>query len=191
MTTDIPSGMMAPSWGKERQTRYNRGCSALPVAISLLMLLAAACQLIEGPLQGKPTTRSLESAPIALGAPASGPDVAVTAVDFDPPLKPNANLASGDISLLVAVENKGDRREKDVQVVAQILGKEDELLYSDAQVADSLVAGEGRVVRFSRLSGLPLRSSYTINVWVVPVAGEERLENNAKTYRVQISVSSS
>lgn len=105
-------------------------------------------------------------------------------------MKPNLNLASGDISLLVAVENKGDRREKEIQVVAQVLGKEDELLYSDTRVVDSLAAGEGRVVEFSRLSGLPLRSVYTIKVWASAVPGESRLENNAKTYRVQISLSS-
>ena len=151
---------------------------------------SSACMLAEGPEQGKPSPGKAETAPIALAAPSSGPDVAVTAVDFEPPLKPSANLAAGDISLLVAIDNRGDRREKDIQVVAQITGKEDELLYSDTRVVDSLAAGEGRVVQLSRLSGLPLRSVYTIKVWAVPVPGEVRLENNAKTYRVPVTFSS-
>lgn len=154
------------------------------------MVLLAACQLVDATPSGKPSGSKENLPTIALGASTSGPDVAITAVDFEPPLKPNLNLASGDISLLVAVENKGDRREKEIQVVAQVLGKEDELLYSDARVVDSLAAGEGRVVQFSRLSGLPLRSVYTIKVWASAVPGESRLENNAKTYRVQISLSS-
>lgn len=154
------------------------------------MALLVACRVVDTTSLGKPSSSKEESPPISLGSSASGPDVAITAVDFEPLLKPNLNLASGDISLLVAVENKGDRREKEIQVVAQVLGKEDELLYSDTRVVDSLAAGEGRVVEFSRLSGLPLRSVYTIKVWASAVPGESRLENNAKTYRVQISLSS-
>lgn len=154
------------------------------------MFLVTACQLVTTPPLGKASNGRVEPPPIALAAPASGPDVAVTAVDFEPPLKPNADLSSGDISLLVAVENKGDRRERDIRAVAQILGNEDEILYYDARVVDSLAAGEGRVVRFSVLSGLPLRSSYIIKVWAIGVPGETRLENNAKTYRVQIRLSS-
>ncbi len=156
----------------------------------LLVLLLAAGRLFEAPLQGKPTSDGVASPPIALGAPVSGPDVAVTAVDFEPPLRSSSNASSGDISLLVAVENKGVRREKDIQVVAQIMGKEDELLYSDTRMVDSLAAGEGRVVQFGRLSGLPLRPSYTIKVWTSPVPGEEQLDNNAKTFRVPVSLSS-
>ncbi|MDP2727499.1 MAG: hypothetical protein Q8P59_08125 [Dehalococcoidia bacterium] len=163
---------------------------ALLGLITLLVFLMTACQWLGTLPPGKSSTGEEASPPIVLGASVSGPDVAVTAVDFDPPLKPNANLAAGDISLLVAVENKGDRREKDIQAVAQIMGKEDELLYSDTRVIDSLAAGEGRVVQFGRLSGLPLRSAYTIKVWVPAVPGELRLENNAKTYRIQISLSS-
>ena len=176
--------------GKENLRVCNRGRQALLLGISLLVVFQAACQLVDTSSPGKPAGARPESSPIALGAPASGPDVAVAAVDFEPPLKPGANLAAGDISLLVAVDNRGDRREKDIQVVAQILGKDEELLYSDARVVDSLAAGEGRVVQLGRLAELPLRSSYTIKVWASAVPGETRLENNAKTFRVQISLSS-
>ncbi len=160
------------------------------MAVSLLVIFLSACQLVGGPPQATPSEGKSETAPIALAAPSSGPDVAVTAVDFEPPLSPNANLSAGDISLLVAVENKGDRREKDLQMVAQIMGKEDELLYSDTRIVDSLAAGEGRVVQFSRLAGLPLRSVYTIKVWAIAVPGEAKLDNNAKIYRVPVTFSS-
>lgn len=176
--------------GKERTTGRNRGLIALLGAVLLLMFLLAACRLVDASSDGQRSVDGVVSPPIALGAPAFGPDVAVSAVDFEPPLRPNSKVSSNDISLLVAIENKGDRRERDIQVVAQILGTEEEFLYSDTRTVDSLAAGEGRVVQFGRLSGLPLRPSYTVKVWTIPVQGEERLGNNEKTFQVPVSFSS-
>jgi hypothetical protein len=119
---------------------------------------------------------------------ARGPDIAVTAIDFSPPLRPNASIASGEISLLAAVENKGDRMERDIRVVVQIYGGEEELLYSNAGDVAELAAGESQVVNLGRLSGLPLRPAYTLKVWTVPLPGETHLDNNYKTYRIQVNV---
>lgn len=163
---------------------------ALLAAVTLLALLLTACQLVALTPQGKVSSSRPESPPIALAAPASGPDVAVTAVDFEPPLRPTSNITAGDISLLVAVENRGDRRERDIELVAQILGNSNEVLYSDARIIDSLAAGEGRVVQFNHLSGLPLRPSYLIKVWANQVPGETKVENNVKLFPIQISLSS-
>ncbi|MDO8690905.1 MAG: hypothetical protein Q7R39_12995 [Dehalococcoidia bacterium] len=177
--------------GKEKTTGRNRGSIALWGVALLLMFLLTGCRL-DGVAtsQGKPYAEATASSLITLRALASGPDVAVSAVDFVPPLNSNSSVTSGELSLLVAIENKGDRTEQNVRVVAQITDQDERVLHSEAQTVDSLAAGEGKVVQFGRLSDLPLRPVYTVKVWAVAVSGEQHLDDNMKTFRVPVSLSS-
>jgi len=157
----------------------------------LLVFLLTGCRLAEvANLQGKPSATVGASSPITLRALVSGPDVAVSAVDFVPPLRSSSNGPPVELSLVVAIENKGDRTEQSVRVVAQITDQDEKVLHSEAQTVDRLAAGEGKVVQFGRLSDLPLRPVYTVKVWTVAVSGEEHLDNNMKTFRVPVSLSS-
>ncbi|MDP2662965.1 MAG: hypothetical protein Q8R28_19795 [Dehalococcoidia bacterium] len=177
--------------GKEKTTERNRGPIALWRVALLLMFLLTGCRLADVAVsQGKPSAEATAAPPITLRALVSGPDVAVSAVDFVPPLSSNSNVTSGELSLVVAIENKGNRTEQNVRVVAQITDQDEKVLHSEAQTVNSLAAGEGKVVQFGRLSDLPLRPIYIVKVWTVAVSGEEHLDDNMKTFRVPIRLSS-
>jgi hypothetical protein len=115
-------------------------------------------------------------------------NLAVLAVDFDPPLTYQQLLIRPQsVELLVAIENTGKVTERDVTVRAQLSTPQDPdgLLTQGASVA-SIAPGEIQIVRFSRLSEIPFHETYILEVVVEPVVGETDLTDNTRAFELQI-----
>lgn len=115
-------------------------------------------------------------------------NLAVLAVDFDPPLTYQQLLIRPQsVELLVAIENTGKVTEHDVTVRAQLSTPEnpDGLLTQGASVA-SIAPGEVQIVRFARLSDIPLHETYILEVVVEPVVGETDHADNTRAFELQI-----
>lgn len=117
-------------------------------------------------------------------------ELAVLAVDFDPPLNYTRIMSSGGVTLLVAVENRGLSEEKEVSVSARLLAPNDQSgpreLASETVCVKSLAAGEVRVVRFNQVSQLPQHDSYQLVVQIEPVAGEADAADNVRSYDIVV-----
>jgi len=117
-------------------------------------------------------------------------ELAVLAVDFDPPLNSTRILSGGGVTLLVAVENRGLSEEKEVSVSARLLAPNDQTgpreLASETVYVKSLAAGEVRVVRFNQVSQLPQHESYQLVVQIKPVAGETDTADNVRSYDIVV-----
>ena len=116
-------------------------------------------------------------------------DLALVAVEFDPPLSSAQVLADG-VTLLVAVENRGLTDEQNVGVTARLCeqasgGGQVELL-AETITLDMLRPGEIRAVRFTQVSQLPLRADYGLVLELMPVPGESYLADNARTYDIRV-----
>jgi hypothetical protein len=115
-------------------------------------------------------------------------DLAILAVDFDPPLDYNQLiLRQRSVALLVAIENMGTAREQVVTVRAQLstLEGEDLVLTQEVQV-DSIAPGEIQIVRFEGLGKIPYHETYHLEVSVDPVDGEVNWGNNHKAFDIEI-----
>ena len=115
-------------------------------------------------------------------------NLAVMAVDFDPPLSYKQLIIRRQaIALLVVVENTGTETEQDVAVQARLSAPADPefVLTQDASVA-SIAPGEVQIVRFDGLDKIPYHPAYYLEVVVVPVDGEIELSDNSKAFDIQI-----
>ena len=115
-------------------------------------------------------------------------DLAIVAVDFDPPLDFAQIRNNGGVTLLVAVENRGQSAEVDVRITAQLQDPNDQLreLSREAVIVGQLNAGALRMVRFTQVSDLPLRERYRLVVSVEAVGGENDIANNSRSYDIVI-----
>lgn len=118
-------------------------------------------------------------------------DLAVLAVDFDPPLEYDEIMARKNrgegITLLVAVENTGANAEQDIAVqveLAQDNGKT-VFLRKEGRI-DVIAPGEVKIVQF-RDTDIPFSLAYLLKVSVTPVPGETLLGDNQKSYDLLIS----
>jgi hypothetical protein len=125
------------------------------------------------------------------GAPAGEEgrhDLAVLAVDFDPPLDyQQLILRQRSVALLVVIENSGTVTERDVIVWAQLSAPaEDDLLLTQELHVESIAPGEIQIVRFEGLGKLPYYDAYQLEVAVDPVGGESDPGNNRKAFDIEI-----
>jgi hypothetical protein len=155
----------------------------LGAVLFLLALLLAACapSLEVVPDRGVPQT------PVSTVTPQQH-DLAIVAVDFDPPLDFAQIRSNGGVTLLVAVENRGQSAEADVRITAQLQDPNDRLreLSREAVIVGQLNAGALRMVRFTQVSDLPLRERYRLLVSVEAVTGETDIANNSRSYDIVI-----
>lgn len=115
-------------------------------------------------------------------------DLAVLAVEFDPPLSyQRLIIRQQAVALLVVVENTGTETERNATVRAQLTSLDDPgfVLAHDASV-ESIAPGEVQIVRFARLGEIPYHQSYHLEVSVDPVEGELDLGDNRKAFDIQI-----
>lgn len=120
-------------------------------------------------------------------------DLAVLAVDFDPPLNYQEIMACKSrgegITLLVAVENTGVNTEQNVLVRARLSERSSETVYVEKQgMIETIAPGEIKIVHL-RDTEVPFSFEYTLSVSILPVAGETRLDDNSKTYDLLITQS--
>ena len=115
-------------------------------------------------------------------------DLAVLAIDFDPPLDSRDLWTEwGDVTLLAAVENRGLTQESGVTISVSLSApRTSEFLLERFATLSSLAPGEVQVVRFAGISNVPYRSAYRLVVEVSPAEGEWILSNNARIYELTI-----
>ena len=156
----------------------------LGAIVLVLALLPAACT---PSLEVVPDRRAAPLTPVSTVTPQQH-DLAIVAVDFDPPLDFAQILSNGGVTLLVAVENRGQLVETDVRITAQLLDPNDRLreLSREAVIVGQLNAGALRMVRFTQVSDLPLRERYRLVVSVEVIAGEDDTANNSRSYDIVI-----
>jgi len=156
-------------------------------ALALLALLLVACAKVEVvDTTPVPSTPGALSSPLPAGGATH--DLAIMAVDFDPPLDYHRPvLPRKSVTLLVAVENIGRSTERDVIVQAQLTSSEDPqfLLAQQASLA-TIAPGEIQVVRFPPLDNVPRHGSYHLEVKVNPAVGEGKLDDNSKAFDIKI-----
>lgn len=118
-------------------------------------------------------------------------DLAVLAVDFDPPLEYEEIMAQKDrgegLTLLVAVENMGSVAERDVAVEVELSKDGAATLFLHKQgVIDEIAPGEIKIIHFEDTE-IPFSYQYLLRVHVAPVGEETRLDNNQKSYDLLIA----
>ena len=166
-------------------------CPELRLVVVLLTLCIAAISLVAcGPMEIE------EQVPAPLtemqdkekSKPAMH-DLAILAIDFDPPLDCTDIWVQRDqVTLLVAVENRGRSLEEGAAITAELADLEDnEILLKHSTTLTSLAPGEVEVIRFSGIVNPPYRKGYRLEVEVSPCDGEWALADNTKVYDLTIS----
>lgn len=168
-------------------------CGAAVAALAAIVALAVGLSGCGLGITADDGGRSLAPAAQAATDMATGEahDLAVTAIDFDPAWKGGNSFPSDNITLLVAVENRGGEVERDVVVGSTLYGWPDmDVLATSEASIKAIAPGESQVVRFSSFSSIPLRSAFTLKVQVQPVMGETAMANNSRAYKLEVTVSS-
>jgi hypothetical protein len=128
---------------------------------------------------------ALASAPITVGmTTGAAHDIAIMGIDFAPPLK--QALSSNQITLLVAIENKGTQVENNVVVEARLLSSTQESLLQGVSRLETIAPGEVKIASFSDFAPIPIKPDYQLAIHVPGVPGETRLADNDKHFRLQI-----
>jgi hypothetical protein len=159
---------------------FRRGLS-LVISILALVTLIGCQPSIEVVQPGSP-----------VAPPTVAPDergLAIMGVDFDPPLEGGQLLRTGGVTLLVAVENQGRVTEQAARMTARLYDPASPHgvdLASETITVRSLAPGELRVVRFTQVTDLPVRSQYKLAVEVSPAPGERELGDNLRTYDILV-----
>lgn len=166
------------------------GKLVLPWSTGILVLILvslAACAEVEV-VDKTPVASTPDTFTSPLPVDSGQHNLAILAVDFDPPLTYQQLIVRRQsVALLVAIENTGTDTERDVTVRAQLSTPEnpDFLLTQGASLA-SVAPGEIQVVRFARLGEIPYHQTYYLEVAVDPVDGEVDLNDNRKAFDIQI-----
>jgi hypothetical protein len=115
-------------------------------------------------------------------------DLAVAAVDFDPALNSQPNPAGRPYYMLVAVENKGNRRETSFNVTAQLLTQDRRLVLISAQRTVTMLApGDITLVRFPVNSPTPRQGTYILNTQVQTTPRETNTTNNVRVLELRVN----
>jgi len=140
------------------------------LAVLIVVLLASACDVAIEDRSGDASYPGQRSSPLALTRQLPRYEVAISAIDFDPPLsRQTLEDASRPVKVVAAVENKGTMQLSKLTIVARIENQKGDFSEQDQVSIDKLIPGEARVVEFERVSPLPVlpRSpSYRIRVTV-------------------------
>lgn len=166
------------------------GLRRLRVAVLLSALLLT---VLTGCTQFQVETRQLDALTTTaqdVSARLPQHDVAVLAIDFDPPLETIQSLSDLEtVSLLVAVENTGLAAERNVVVRAELRldNREPSPVLVRTATVEQLAPGEVRVIRLQGLSEIPIRTEYWLRVRAIPVVGESDITDNQRIYRLQLT----
>jgi hypothetical protein len=168
--------------------------SSLRRRAAAFVVLIVATVVVSGCVNIEVIDRSLTPADSASGVgqeELDEHDLAVLAVDFDPPLVYEEILARKSrgegITLLVAIENTGASTEVDVSVQVQLSARNRESVFLHKQgVIETIAPGEIKIVQF-RDTDIPFSYEYELQVAVDPVVGETRLGDNFKMYDLLIT----
>jgi len=160
--------------------------------LTLAFLTLASCSLL---LVGCSRIEIMEQAPPSIietpetdSSPPAEHDLAILAIDFHPPLdRRDLWTKQREVTLLIAVENRGLSQENDITVSAELSASHrSEMLLRQSAILETLAPGEVRVVRFGGIPTVPYRPAYRLEVTVLPVEGERILTDNSKVYELTV-----
>jgi hypothetical protein len=154
---------------------------------TLLLVGLAGCAEVEV-VDTTPISETTSGFASPLPDEAGRHDLAILAVDFDPPLSYQELIVRRrSIALLVVIENRGTATERDVVVRAELTTPEDkELDLSRSSAVTSIAPGEIQIVRFDHLTKFPYHETYHLEVVVEPAPGEGNVGDNNKAFDIQI-----
>jgi hypothetical protein len=118
----------------------------------------------------------------------SAHDLAILAVDFDPPLDyHNLIILRQSVALLVVVENTGTTTERNVTVQAHLTSADEaQFLLEERTTTESIAPGEVQILRFTPLADIPHHANFHLEVLVDPVDGETDTSDNQRVLDIQI-----
>ena len=164
------------------------GCGSLRAGALSLLLAVASLGALTGCGNISVTDRTPPNPP-AQRPPVTQEthDLAIAAVDFDPALTSQQFVAARQHYLLVAIENKGNRRETSFTVTAQLLTQDRKQTLMSAQRTVTLLApGDITIVRFPVDSPPPSQRAYILNTQVQPAPREADTTNNGRVLEIQV-----
>jgi len=170
-----------------RNRRKVRAWLAGAPIFTLLLLGLAGCAEVEV-VDTTPISETTGGFASPLPAEAGRHDLAVLAVDFDPPLSYQELIVRRrSVVLLVVIENRGTATERDVVVRAELSTPEDKaLVLSRTSGVTSIAPGEIQIVRFDQLPKFPYHETYHLEIAVEPAPGEGNVADNNKAFDIQI-----
>jgi hypothetical protein len=113
------------------------------------------------------------------------------AIDFDPSLDQLELLSGQGITLLAAIRNNGQETESHVPVIARLYDRatasaRPTFLLEATAYLDQVAPGQIAIVRFDRLTALPVRSHYYLTVEVPGSRGEAQLVDNVQKFDIEV-----
>lgn len=172
-----------------------RRCAAIFWLVLLIVLLAGCAGALEvtDTTEQKgaeiPTSNTNVVAEPTVAAPEH--NLGVVGIDFDPSLEYQEILKRGNLTLLVAVENSGQQAESKVEVHARLSVSSDSVadVFSaeGKRLIEQIAPGEIVIVPFEGIDKIPIRSHYTLEVSVVPVADETTLSDNERSFDIFVN----
>jgi hypothetical protein len=160
----------------------------LSVVLAVVIVWTSGCRSDVKITQQPPPNQTAQAA--SARRPADH-DLSLLAIDFDPPLDQLELMAGRGVILLAAVQNNGQSVERDIPVTARLFdaekpGRRPILLLESTAYLDEIAPGEIAIVRFDRLTSLPVRARYDLQVEMGSVAGETELMDNTQTFEVVV-----
>ncbi|MGE5620862.1 MAG: hypothetical protein ACM3US_16565 [Sphingomonadaceae bacterium] len=117
-------------------------------------------------------------------------DVAVSAIDFDPPLKRETLVSTqNSVKLLAAVENRGTMPLTGLLVEARVTSQKGDFTADDRVPIDRLSPGETKVVEFEGVAPaqvLPRSTSYRVRVLVESTQSNTNLRSASREVIVRV-----
>jgi hypothetical protein len=170
----------------------NRGATRVAIlllALSAFALLVSGCELIVEESNGARGGAQRNAMSTAV-ADLPDYDVAVSAIDFDPPLKQQSIPTNQKtLKLLAAIENKGTMPLSQLVVEARLSSQKGEFSAQDKVQVDRLSPGETKVVEFAGVAPaqmLPKSPSYRIRVTVDSQQSGTNLRSNSREVIVRV-----
>ncbi|HYP39242.1 MAG TPA: hypothetical protein VEX13_02690 [Chloroflexia bacterium] len=186
-TPNAPTSGSVPQANKAKRTRVTALAALLTLA--LFAMLLSGCGITISDRSPAPTATPQRPSNVA-EAPNTQEthDLSIAAIDFDPALDPQLFIMGKPYSLLVAVENKGNRKEGPFTVSAQLLTQDrQKVLLSQQRTITRLSAGDVTVARFPSSTTPPRERVYVLQVQIQAVPGESNTGNNKRTLEIQLN----
>ncbi len=165
-----------------------RGLVASMLLLALVLSLTG-CELIVEESPGARETAQHTSLTQAVTA-LPDYDVAVSAVDFDPPLRRETLVdAQKPVKLLAAIESKGTMALTQLVVEARITSQNGDFSAQDRLLLERLAPGETKVVEFEGMAPatmLPRSPFYRIKVSVEGRQADAHPQNNSREVTIRV-----
>ncbi len=146
------------------------------------LVLTTSCAGVQMDIQGATRANSL-----AIGEENRGEEqIAIIGIDFDPPLDYAEATRMQGITMLVALENRGEERIEGARIKARLkTGEHTTKMLQRMGVLPDLPPHTVVVYRFPRLRNIPIRHTYVLDISVQSADGQQVLGHRLYKIRVK------